>query len=1278
MHAEEEPTTVPGELVVKFDEGKIAELRAENTSLAGYSNEQIANALGVYLNLSKREDLPLINADLLQLENGEQINIEALLDLLGYGLIEYIEPNYIVEVENLPNDPDLGTLWGLHNDGSNGAMADVDIDGPEAWDLTTGSNTMVVGVVDTGIDYNHPDLQANMWVNPNEIAGNSIDDDGNGIIDDIHGYNAITDSGNPLDDHYHGTHCAGTIGAVGNDNRGVVGVNWNVKLMGLKFLSSSGSGSTTNAIKAINYAVWMKQNGVNIRVLSNSWGGGGYSVALKAAIDAANAAGILFVAAAGNSARNNDVTPHYPSSYQSDNMVSVAAVDKFGNLASFSNYGLTTVHLGAPGVSIKSTYPNNSYGTISGTSMATPHVAGIAALVFAETPAFTPIQVRSLLIDSVKPLSSMTNRAVAPGVVSAYIALTGDHSFPPQIAPIPNQTISQSDGSKTISVSVTDPQNLPLTVTAQASPPSAATLSLVNSSLTITPAANFLGTFTIAIHADNGSRDSTRTFTVTVHNNVAPTIQPIANQSIKKGGYIYLRPTVSDPEGALLTYSGSVSPSSAGTVYTSVTYNYLYVDFTDSFVGTATVQFSASDAYHTTTTSFTVTVRENQAPTLDPIADRSMVAGKTLTLSLQASDPDGDYLVSQATVEPASAATTSVNYSSLTIYSNVAYVGDFQVTVTMSDSSSSATQTFTVTAKGNSPPELGELSHVVLSPNTSIYVQLPVSDPDNDPLNISATVSAANATGNLETLPIVTPVGSYLSIVTPSSANGTYIVELAVTDGRATTNGVLVLFVREGSWGGDDSDGDGTSDQEEESDGTNPFDRGSVRPRLSRTFCSEWNGFLGGMWNVLELVNRGYLAVDVSTTLYSIAGEPVSSVEISIPAGAQRDLAVHDMLGWELNSYGKVCSSVSGEALGMIDARMVYYRPSATGGFEFAFALPAINGVRGKQYVAFNTFQPSLKPEDSENMLTNWIQLTNLEESEERGTLTFFGMMGEVLGTQEVVLQAGARRDYSGHQFGRNLVGLVEWAPANVYAEFQLRNIRYFYDNPFGIETFDAAFQLEGTVGSGEVLSAPLMVENNSSAIVEVLNVLDRSITATLEVHGPDGVLLHRERKALGAHASWHFIVDPILANIGAGMVTAQGSKAGSVVAIVMQYGRDSFGGLRYLYGIQAKEAVGTYYRGSYNTFLNQGCNVLMVNPGDTAVTASLFMTRYDASWSYGEELIVVPTKGMVSYDACSHESDNQYGIVSIYPAQPSDRLMVTVLRIGSGDDYQFPTPARD
>ena len=367
---------------------------------------------------------------------------EAIERLKSHQAIEYVEPDYRVSIAATPNDPRFEDLWGLNNEGQTGGTADADIDAPEAWSISTGSRDVVVGVIDTGVDYSHPDLAANVWVNSGEIAGDGIDNDGNGYVDDVHGINAITDAGDPMDDEGHGTHVSGTIGASGNNGVGIVGVNHDVSIAGCKFLAADGTGSTSGAIKCIDYMVGLKNSGVNLRVLNNSWGGGGYSQALADAITASEEADILFVAAAGNDAVDNDVNPHYPSNYENDNVLSIASTDSRDNMSGFSQWGLTSVDMGAPGSAILSTIPGGGYASYSGTSMATPHVAGAAALVLSVNPDLTTLELKELLMSSGDANAALNGKTVAGtrlNVNQALIDADPTPGFKLSVSPVSQQ-----------------------------------------------------------------------------------------------------------------------------------------------------------------------------------------------------------------------------------------------------------------------------------------------------------------------------------------------------------------------------------------------------------------------------------------------------------------------------------------------------------------------------------------------------------------------------------------------------------------------------------------------------------------------------------------------------------------------------------------------------------------------------------------------------------------------------------------------------------------------
>ena len=476
-----------------------------------------------------------------------------------------------------------------------------------------------------------------------------------------------------------------------------------------------------------------------------------------------------------------------------------------------------------------------------------------------------------------------------------------------------------------------------------------------------------------------------------------------------------------------------------------------------------------------------------------------------------------------------------------------------------------------------------------------------------------------------------------------------------------------------------DSDDDDIADGQEVSDNSNPLDRGSSIPVLSSTLCSEWNGFLGGMWNVAEHMNMTSADFQVETTIYDINGQAASTEQFTLPSGRQLDLLVHDLNGWTQNSYGKVCSTVVGGEPGDIDGRMVYYKESAAEAtaaqsFQFAFAMPFSDGIHGSQFVPFNTFQPSLDPVDAANQVANWVQLTNLSGSAESGTLRFYAQDGSLLHTELLDLAAGARRDFAAHEFGPSLIGLAEWRPENSDARFQLRNVRYFYDNPLGTDSFNAAFQLEGMIGSGELLAIPLDTTTGSS-IIEVANTKDSSQNATVRIYDSTGLLLKTERVTLAAHASYHLVTDQILLQ-RQGIALIEGSSPESIIALVMQYRRTDTGGIRYLYGILGRQPLGDTLRGSYNTFLSQGCRLLLVNPRQAALIANVSMIRSDGSRVLSGSDVTVPAHGLVDYDLCSNDAADNYGIVAVVP-ETSGSLVASTLRVGPADSYRFPTLVR-
>lgn len=370
-------------------------------------------------NFNGKSALATLQAQNLGLSYGDFVKFSA--DEKSFEMIknspefEYVEPNY--KYKAFTADADFKKQWGLDNDGKNSGSwwnpgkAGVDISAIEAWKITKGDRQIKIAVIDTGVDYTHEDLKNNIMINEAELNGTEgVDDDGNGYVDDVYGYDFANNDADPMDGHGHGTHCAGVIGAEHNST-GIAGVMANVQILPVQFLSKSGGGTLEGALKAIDYAT---SRGVN--VMSNSWGGGGRSQALFEAIVRAEKAGIVFVAAAGNERNDNDAKAVYPANYKVANVISVGAMDGKGKKASFSNYGKTTVHVFAPGVDIYSTVTKNRYQKMSGTSMACPHVSGVVGLVMSSEPNLDFTEIKNRLMNT-----SVESTELSQYTISGYV-----------------------------------------------------------------------------------------------------------------------------------------------------------------------------------------------------------------------------------------------------------------------------------------------------------------------------------------------------------------------------------------------------------------------------------------------------------------------------------------------------------------------------------------------------------------------------------------------------------------------------------------------------------------------------------------------------------------------------------------------------------------------------------------------------------------------------------------------------------------------------------------
>lgn len=477
------------------------------------------------------------------------------------------------------------------------------------------------------------------------------------------------------------------------------------------------------------------------------------------------------------------------------------------------------------------------------------------------------------------------------------------------------------------------------------------------------------------------------------------------------------------------------------------------------------------------------------------------------------------------------------------------------------------------------------------------------------------------------------------------------------------------------AWGTDvvspDSDGDGVLDGNEVAFGSDPLDVGSLKVVIGSRICAEWNSNLS-MWNIMEHLNNSSSVLSLKTTLYHLSGEELGSMDYYLNPGQQFDVLVHDLPGFLPDSYGKVCTEHNG-APGDIDGRIVYYKEQDSG-FAFAFAMPFDPGKIGRQHLSLNTFDPSSTAEAG--FVANWIQLTNLSEASQGGWLSFFDLEGELVDSIRVdSLAAGARRDVPAHSLGQQVVGVLRWEPDKNDVPFMVRNNRYYYATEDArIPSFKSASQFQGEAGSGKLLAVPLDT-SHGSAILEIVNTSKSVNDVIVDIHYLNG----KAAKSLSLYRmrpmqSIHLIADSFLR--GPGIALVKGLKRGGVSAMSMHYERDAGGTLTASYSIPASEAIGKTFSGSYNTFLNQGCNLWLMNTGGADVEARVSMSRLDGEVLLRNKVIKIPSKGGVVESLCSLETQAAYGRVTVDSDSPNS-VVGTMLRIGPNRDYIFSTPLR-
>ncbi len=458
-----------------------------------------------------------------------------------------------------------------------------------------------------------------------------------------------------------------------------------------------------------------------------------------------------------------------------------------------------------------------------------------------------------------------------------------------------------------------------------------------------------------------------------------------------------------------------------------------------------------------------------------------------------------------------------------------------------------------------------------------------------------------------------------------------------------------------------DTDQDGVLDGQEFSDGTNPLDGGDFKLRLRETTCAEWNGFLGGMWNFFEHSNSSLKPVNVTTTLFSFEGIPTGTKSFTLAPGGQYDVPVHEIEGFTVNSYGKVCSTQDGLP-GDLDGRMVYYKPDESGGYQFGFPMPMTNGKFGRQWIPFNTFHPG-----NLNFLSaNWIQITNLGDVDATGKLVFFDQGGNEIATEAMSIAAGRRIDTSAHKFGASIVGLVQWVPGgnSLNIPFILRNVRYLYDNPGEVNSFNSAVQLEGLKGTSEELVVPLNTVDRSS-IVEIVNVSESVVEVEIDIPAPGNF---NQIITLAPKASFHLIADEIIGQGREGVALVRSSDPSSLLAVAMFYARAADGNIDYVYAIPGSTNFSSKVRGNFNTFIDQNSWLTFANTSTSEV--SFFFDLDGQSFSR----VVGPRSSFTEY-LNGYVGVNKNGVVRVESPQ-KEGTHAWLLR-SRGRDFLIPTSLR-
>lgn len=689
----------------------------------------------------------------------------------------------------------------------------------------------------------------------------------------------------------------------------------------------------------------------------------------------------------------------------------------------------------------------------------------------------------------------------------------------------------------------------------------------------------------------------------------------------------------------------------------------------------------------------------NRAPVLSSIGSRVVSEGQTLRINLSATDADGDSLSFSATSLPAGSSFTGQTFTFVPADNFVPSSSTFatvSVTFRVSDpSGASDSETVSIRVNlVNRPPSIASIPDTSIVAGELLQLQFFSSDPDGDALTFFSTNLPAGAqltdSGTFSWIPTEAQVGvSPVTITTRDPFGSGNSDSFFITIFPAEDINLAPPLPGEGDsddYDGDgilngsdtDDDNDGVSDAQEALDGSNPFDASSFLFRLSTNFCTDWNGFVNQVFNIAEINNFTSSDKEMVANLYDLGGSRTGSARLNILAGAQSDLLAHGIPGWQLNSFGRVCMNpLSSASDGDLDGRMLHYKPSESGGFDYVLNFPFSNPQSGELLVQYNTFHPSLAVNEANNLAVNFLSISNAEVSDQTGQVIMYGQAGEVLNSSTVTVPAAGRIDLSIHDapgVGFDRVGLIRWIPNNNSAGFQVTLNRYAYDGSSPFDEVVEAVSLPATLGSRQTQVVPVDTRGMTS-VLELSNASDEASETRVIVNNGAGQIVMDQSVFLGANATQHIVLDGDLVNsLGQAQITA--NQGSSIIVNALQYGRTANAGVRTMYHIQAREGLGSVMQGTYNTFLNQECFMYLGNTRPEPSRVFMDLTRTDGQRVVSGEELIVPGSGVLEVNVCGLDIDNTFGVVRITPESPNS-VVGTVVRVGEADSYRISTAVR-